>query len=222
MKDIKLINNIELVNIDSIEEYINNVKKHPKEQIDKLAKSIAEYGFTVPIIIDKDNKIIAGHGRFKAGQQLGLKEVPIIKREDLSDTQVKAFRLADNKTAESNWDLEALSIELEELDFEDIDLSLMTGFDEIEIDSLLNADDEFSFNVNNVNDDKKGDVLNKDPDDMQMVEGEKPNQAYVINISFSSLDGARYFLENIGQKEVADRFKGDTTKVSIGGDAIRL
>lgn len=95
--------------------------------IDAVAASIAEFGFKVPIIIDKDNVIIAGHTRLKAAQKLGLDTVPVIRADDLTPEQVKAFRLADNKTAElAEWDTEKLRKEISDLG--DFDLSLF-GFD---------------------------------------------------------------------------------------------
>lgn len=126
---------VQTMSIDGIYPYINNPKTHPPDQIDKLCSSIKNYGFTVPIVIDGDNEIIAGHGRYKAAQKLGMKELPVIKRDDLTDAQVKGLRIADNKVAESEWDYEALAVEFDELDFEDFDLEL-TGFEEDEIDDI--------------------------------------------------------------------------------------
>lgn len=130
----KIIDNIEIVNTNKVIPYINNPRKHPQEQIDKIASSIKNFGFTIPIVVDNDFEIIAGHGRLLAAKKLNLKKVPIIKRSDLSKTQAKALRIADNKVAESEWDNELLAIELEELDF---DLEL-TGFDEFELEELSN------------------------------------------------------------------------------------
>ena len=132
----KLLDNVKIINIDEIYPYLNNPKKHPEEQINKIASSIKNYGFTVPIVIDDDFEIIAGHGRYKAAKKLKLDKVPCIVRNDLNEAQVKALRLADNKVAESEWDQELLAIEIEELKFADYDLEL-TGFDEMEIDELL-------------------------------------------------------------------------------------
>ncbi|MBO8180281.1 MAG: ParB N-terminal domain-containing protein [Archaeoglobus sp.] len=135
---------IEHVPLDKIIPYVNNPKKHPEEQIKKIASSILEFGFKVPIIVDKDYVIIAGHGRYEAAKRIGLKEVPVIVADDLSPAQVKAFRIADNKVAESDWDLEALAAELEQLKEIDYDLEL-TGFDDEEVRSLIDdlAIDDF-------------------------------------------------------------------------------
>ena len=98
-------------------EEIKPYEKNPRNNdnaVDAVAASISEFGFKVPIIIDKDNIIVAGHTRYKAAKKLGLKTVPCIKADDLTDEQVKAFRLADNKVAEqAEWDFDLLNEELE-------------------------------------------------------------------------------------------------------------
>jgi hypothetical protein len=123
---------IEYIPTSEVIEYKNNPKKHPQGQIDKLKKSIKEFGFKNPIILDKNNEIIAGHGRFKASKELGFNEVPVIWADDLSPEQVKAFRIADNKLTEyAEWDFDAINQEIEKLKSNDFDLDL-TGleFDE--------------------------------------------------------------------------------------------
>lgn len=111
--------------------YENNPRKND-EAVEKVAASIREFGFKVPIIVDKENVIVAGHTRLKAAEVLGLKTVPVIRADDLTDEQVKAFRLADNKTAElAEWDLSALAEELEKL--KDFDMTQF-GFDDLKID----------------------------------------------------------------------------------------
>lgn len=117
-------------NIDELIPYENNPRKNDNA-VDYVANSIKEFGFKVPIIIDKNNEIVAGHTRYKASLELGLKEVPCIIADDLTDEQIKAFRLADNKVGEkSEWDFELLDEELNNLD---IDMSQF-GFDEINAD----------------------------------------------------------------------------------------
>lgn len=101
--------------IEELVPYENNPRKND-EAVSKVAESIKEFGFKVPIIVDKDNVIVAGHTRLKAAQELGLETVPVIKADDLTEEQVRAFRLADNKVGEfSEWDFEKLEEELEEL-----------------------------------------------------------------------------------------------------------
>ncbi len=117
--------------------FASNARVVPDSAIAKVAGSIAEFGFRQPIVVDGEGVIIAGHTRLLAAQRLGMAEVPVHVAEGLSDAQVKAYRLADNRTAqETSWDDELLAIALEELSGEDIDLAL-TGFDEDELAALL-------------------------------------------------------------------------------------
>ena len=126
-----------MVDIDKVKPYNNNAKTHPQSQIDLLVKQIAD-GWDQPIVVDKDYVIIKGHGRRLAAIQMGLKKVPIILRDDLTPAQVKAARIADNKLAETDWDMELLSEELASLadDFDLLDL----GFDGSELDGLIDGD----------------------------------------------------------------------------------
>ena len=129
--------NIVYKKIDEIEPYENNPRFND-DAVEYVANSIKEFGFKVPIVIDKDNKIVAGHTRYKASLQLDLKEVPCIIADDLNEEQVKAFRLADNKVSEkASWDIELLSEELS--DILDID---MKQFDfDTDIDLDINDED---------------------------------------------------------------------------------
>ena len=117
---------MEIINkkIDELIPYENNPRKND-DAVEYVAKSIKEFGFKVPIVIDKNNVIVAGHTRYKASKQLGLIEVPCIVADDLTDEQVKAFRLADNKVSEySNFDYfelqEELKLILEKTQIEEI------------------------------------------------------------------------------------------------------
>ena len=110
---------IQLFQIEELKAYDKNPRRTPKEAVKAVANSIREFGFKVPVIIDKDNVIVAGHTRLLAAQELRLKEVPCIVADDLTPEQVKAFRLADNKTAElSGWDFEVLDAELADLNLD--------------------------------------------------------------------------------------------------------
>ena len=124
--------------IENIKPYEKNAKKHPKKQIEAVAKSIKEFGFNQPIVLDKDNVIIVGHGRFEASKLLGLKDVPTIT-VDLPEDKVKAYRLADNKLNESEWDMSLVIEELKGLDDTMFDL---TGFDKDLIIEPDEKDDE--------------------------------------------------------------------------------
>ena len=121
--------------LEDLKLYKNN-PRYNDEAVEYVANSIKEFGFKVPIIIDKNNEIITGHTRYKASKQLGLEEVPCIIADDLSEEQIKAFRLADNKVSEkSQWNYDLLDAELN--DILDIDMS------------------EFDFNLNELIDDNE-------------------------------------------------------------------
>ena len=119
-----------------------NARTHSQKQIKKIAKSIQQFGFTTSILIDKENTIIAGHGRFEAAKLLNLEEVPVTTLANLSKEQIKAYMLADNKLAEeAGWDKEILQLELQELMNLDYDFDItLTGFDIPEIDFIVSAD----------------------------------------------------------------------------------
>ena len=113
--------------------YARNARIIPDSLVGKVAASIKEFGFKQPIVVDGEGVIIAGHTRLLAAERLGLETVPVLVADDLSPAQVKAYRLADNRTGqEATWDMELLGIELEDLAGLDIDLSL-TGFDAQEL-----------------------------------------------------------------------------------------
>lgn len=124
---------MEIINkkIEELKPYENNPRFND-DAVEYVANSIKEFGFKVPIVIDKNNTIVAGHTRYKASIELGLEEVPCIVADDLTEEQIKAFRLADNKVSEkAQWDFELLDEELENLDidmkdygFENIDINL--------------------------------------------------------------------------------------------------
>lgn len=125
--------------INELIEYENNPRNNDKA-VAPVAESIRQFGFKVPILLDKDNVIIAGHTRLKAAITLGMESVPCIMCDDLSPEQVKAFRLADNKVAEfADWDLALLQQELSEIDFPDIDMEKLGFFElpEFDIDDYL-------------------------------------------------------------------------------------
>ena len=121
--------------IKELKPYKKNAKKHPKTQVEQIANSIKEFGFTQPVLIDKDNNVVAGHGRVLGAKKAGLKEVPTLCLDDLTEEQIKAYRLVDNKLNESGWDDGLLKQSLEEI--EEINMDLF-GFsaDAIESDML--------------------------------------------------------------------------------------
>ncbi len=130
---------IENIKIDYLKPYEKNAKTHPKKQVDLLASNIERFGFTTPCLVDKDNNLIAGHGRLEAVKTLGWTDVPCVRMENLTPEEVKALRLADNKLAEmSEWDMALVTDELKELDD---DLLELTGFDKDLIIEPDEADD---------------------------------------------------------------------------------
>lgn len=144
----KIIN----LNVKDLIPYANNPRKNDKA-VKAVANSIKEFGFKVPIIIDKSNVIVAGHTRLKAALALGLTEVPCIIADDLTEDQIKAFRLADNKVGEiAEWDLDALLIELQDIEMD------MSQFDfDITLDKDV-QDDEFDVELPDKPTSQRGDV----------------------------------------------------------------
>lgn len=119
--------NVIEMGIDELIPYDNNPRNND-EAVEKVALSISSFGFKVPIVIDQNNVIVTGHTRLKAAKKLGLSTVPCIKADDLTDEQIKAFRLADNKVGEiAEWDFEKLAEELENIE---MDMSLF-GFEHL-------------------------------------------------------------------------------------------
>lgn len=121
--------------------YSKNAKKHPQKQVEQIANSIKRFGMNQPIVVDKDGVIIVGHGRYEAIKHLGLDLKPewVVKKEDLTPEEVNAYRLADNKLNESDWDMELVTEELKGLDEELLEL---TGFDKDLIIEPDEKDDE--------------------------------------------------------------------------------
>lgn len=131
------------ISVKDLIPYDRNTKKHDKTQINNVAESIKQYGFVQPIVIDKNNTVVIGHCRLLAAKQLKMKEVPCVCVEDLTEEQVKALRIVDNKSNESEWDFDILPDELADLNLDDFDFDF--GIDEEEEDfdeNDLERDDE--------------------------------------------------------------------------------
>ena len=131
--------NVEIRPISQLNHYTNNARTHSKKQIRQIAESIKTFGFVNPVLVDENDKIIAGHGRVKAANLLKLDEVPTIRLEHLSESERRAYILADNRLAElADWDNEILAIELQHLMDFDLDFDInVTGFQTAEIDLLI-------------------------------------------------------------------------------------
>ena len=128
---------IEQIQLATLIPYINNSRTHSDEQVAQIAASIKEFGFNNPILVDRDSGIIAGHGRLQAARKLGLTEVPCVRLEHLTETQRKAYIIADNRLAlNAGWDNELLTIELNELLADGFALEIL-GFDSEELKTLL-------------------------------------------------------------------------------------
>jgi DNA modification methylase len=131
---------IETWPLERLKPYARNAKTHGDDQIAKIAASMAQFGWTVPVLVAGDGEVIAGHGRILAATHLGLTEAPVIVLDHLTEAERRAYRIADNKLTElSEWNEELLAGELQELLAEDFDLSVV-GFSDAELDSLLSGD----------------------------------------------------------------------------------
>ena len=128
---------IEKISIDKIKMYENNAKEHPNWQIEKLSETIKKIGYRSPIVVDENNMILAGHGRYMALKKLGYGDVQVVRHTDLTEEDKKAYMIADNQyTLNTGFNMEMLKQEIEELESVDFDTSLL-GFDEIELQEIM-------------------------------------------------------------------------------------
>lgn len=133
-----------LADVSELIPYVRNARTHSEAQVAQIAASIREFGFLSPILVAEDNTILAGHGRLAAALKLGLKKVPCVKENHLTETQKRAYIIADNKLSlNAGWDSELLAVELSELEGADFNLDLL-GFDETELSSIFDADKDVS------------------------------------------------------------------------------
>lgn len=133
-----------LADVSELIPYVRNARTHSEAQVAQIAASIREFGFLSPILVAEDNTILAGHGRLAAAQKLGLKKVPCVKENHLTETQKRAYIIADNKLSlNAGWDNELLAVELSELEGADFNVDLL-GFDEAELSSIFDADKDVS------------------------------------------------------------------------------
>lgn len=133
-----------LADVGELIPYVRNARTHSEAQVAQIAASIREFGFLSPILVAEDNTILAGHGRLAAALKLGLKKVPCVKENHLTETQKRAYIIADNKLSlNAGWDSELLAVELSELEGADFNLDLL-GFDEAELSGIFDADKDVS------------------------------------------------------------------------------
>lgn len=146
----KTTTEMKLVEVSKLIPYVNNARTHSAEQVMKLRSSLREFGFINPVIIDRELNVIAGHGRIIAAKEEGIKEVPCVFVDYLTEAQKKAYILADNRMAmDAGWDEELLRIEIESLQGEDFNIAL-TGFDENDLAELFGNDDTTDGSVKNL------------------------------------------------------------------------
>ena len=216
---------METIEIAKINQYPDNPKEHPDEQVDMIINSIREFGFNQPIVIDKNNEIIVGHGRYLAALKMGMQEVPIIRKENLTEEQVKAYRLADNKLNESGWNIPLVIEELKGLSDEMISL---TGFDKsilgLEEDEF-DAEAEYGKIVEPVS--KLGDLYQlgdhrlmcgdstKEEDVEKLMDGKLGNliftdPPYNVDYDYNVIYG---IAEKIDGRERKKKFAGSTQKI---------
>jgi hypothetical protein len=129
--------NITEIAVSELKPYPKNTKKHDETQIANVAQSIHDYGFVQPVVVDKNNEVVIGHCRLLAAKQLGMETVPCVSVDELTEEQVKALRIVDNKTNESPWELDFLADELAEIDLGEFDF-------DFGVDMVGSYEDEFS------------------------------------------------------------------------------
>lgn len=160
-------NKLEYLSVNEIKSYAQNMRTHSGAQVDQICDSIKQFGFTNPILIDKDNIIIAGHGRLEAAKKMRIKTVPCIRLGDLNEDQVRALRIADNQLAlNAGWDFEMLKLELDALQSASFDLQF-TGFSETELTDIMGKDVKFGIDLNNQSDNQDDDDSDDDDDSPQ-------------------------------------------------------
>ena len=195
--------NIANIKTDKLIPYINNPRNN-ENAIDKVASSIQEFGFKVPIVVDKDNVVINGHTRLLASKKLGLEEVPCIIADDLSEAQIKAFRIADNKVSEySTWDMELLQIELEALCEMGIDMEI-TGFNEIEcmemLEDIMPNTDDYDVDIDDYDDVSEG---NLKADNMIVSYFTEEEKAFLLELFREKNEGKKLFKA----EEIMERYE---------------
>lgn len=232
---------IQYINLNDIIPYANNPRDNDGEAVDKVAASIKEFGFNVPLVLDNDNVIITGHTRYKASKKLKLDEVPCIYAEHLTPAQVKAYRIADNKVAEySTWNDDLLSIEIEQL--HELDFSLDNlGFESLEIESLFDepkeesiaSEDNFDIELPKEPNAKLGDLYklgnhflmcgdSTNIDDVQKLTGETKIDLFITdppyNVAYEGGTKDKLTIKNDNMKN--DDFRNFLTNAFYAADSV--
>lgn len=193
---------IEYVQVSLLTPYARNSRTHTAQQVKQIAASIKEFGFTNPVLIDKDNGIIAGHGRVLAAEHLAIETVPCIRLDYLTETQRKAYVIADNKIAlNATWDFEMLKLDLADISKTDIDLDSI-GFTQLEVNNFL-SDYDAPFELSNL-------------EDKEATLDAEPKQSDVGYTQFSivlSTDDKKTLLDKIA--EVRSKYSLDSMAESL-------
>lgn len=243
----KTTTEMQLVAVSKLIPYVNNARTHSAEQVMKLRSSLREFGFINPVIIDREYNVIAGHGRIMAAKEEGIKEVPCVFVDYLTEAQKKAYILADNRMAiDAGWDEELLRVEIEALQGADFDIGL-TGFDENDLADLFGNDD-----TSDVKDDdydlsaalekaafvEKGDIwtvgrhrlmcgdATSSEDVDALMEGKKANLVITdppYNVAFESSDGLSIKNDKMANDKfyefLLSAFKNMASHLESGGSA---
>jgi urocanate hydratase len=196
---------IETIKTSDLIPYARNSRTHSESQVAQIAGSIREFGFSNPVLIDAENGIIAGHGRVLAAQKLGMDKVPCVRLSHLTDSQKRAYIIADNKLAElAGWDEEMIALELGDLREVDFDLGL-TGFDADEIEAFLNPNksddvlsDEYTHKVDAPVYEPKGDK----PPIQELANTEKADELKAKIEASKVPDEIKRFLKQASQRHV--------------------
>jgi hypothetical protein len=180
--------------------YGKNAKEHPPAQVERIANSIKRFGWQQPIVVDRNKVVIIGHGRLAAAKLLNLDKVPVKFEDDLTDAQVKALRLADNKTNESDWSENLLAEELAELDIDGIDMSEF-GFENL--GDMSEVANPYTKTVNIPQYEPTG----EDPPLEQLVDQEKANELLKEIGESSVSDEEKAFLRLAAQRHLGFNYK---------------
>ena len=202
---------IDKADINSIIPYALNSRDHGSEQIDRIANSIADFGFNQPIVVDENNIIIVGHGRFAAAKKLGLAEVPIVRKADLTDTQKKAYRILDNKLQnDSTWNFENLGLELSNLEDCDFDAAayglndLLNQLDSDQANVINELSNEYSRKIVSPVYEPRG----ENPEINQIFDKQKLESLIEnINICTSLTDEQRQFLQLAAHRHIVFNYE---------------
>ena len=204
------------MSIKDIKPYENNPRKND-EAVKYVMESLKEFGFKTPMVIDKDHVIICGHTRFKAAQKLGIKEVPVVIADDLTEEQVQAYRLADNKTGEkAEWDEDLLVREL--ADISGIDMSLF-GFEDV-VGGVLSdgEDDPYTFKVNI----PQYEITGEKPSIFELFDNSKANSLIQeIDEAEGVTDEEKQFLKEAAKRHVVFNYRNIAEYYAHASEAVQ-